>query len=69
MSCGLGTVVGPSDIRRGRRKVVEELARDLDPASRDAIMKLLDTWKGDESEEQLMKLLGKRLSKRGTVGK
>jgi hypothetical protein len=60
----LGTVVSPSDIRKGRRKVVEQLARDLDPASREAIMRILDTWKGGESEEQLRKLLGKRLSKR-----
>jgi len=62
--CDLGTVVGPSDIRKGRRKIVEELARDLDPASRESIIKILDTWKGDESEEQLRKLLGKKLSKR-----
>jgi hypothetical protein len=60
----LGTVIGPSDARKGRRKVVEELARDLDPASREAIIKILDKWKGSESEEQLKKLLGKRLTKR-----
>jgi hypothetical protein len=60
----LGTVVGPSDIRKGRRKVVEELTRDLDPATREAIMRILDTRKSGESEEQLRKLLGKRLSKR-----
>ncbi len=60
----MGTVATPSDIRKGRRKVLEELARDLDPASREAVIQILETWKEGESEEQLRRLLGKRLSKK-----
>jgi hypothetical protein len=60
----LGTVATPSDIRKGRRKVVEELARDLDPGSREAVIHIVETWKEGESEEELRRLLGKRLSKR-----
>ncbi len=60
----LGTVATPSDIRKGRKKVLEELARDLDPASREAVIRVLETWREGESEEELRRLLGKRLAKR-----
>jgi hypothetical protein len=60
----LGTVATPSDVRKGRRKVMEELARDLDPASREEVNRILETWREGRSEEELRRLLGKRLSKR-----
>lgn len=56
----MGTVASPSDIRKGRKKVLEELARDLDPAEREAVMKVADDWKEGESEEELRRLIGKR---------
>jgi hypothetical protein len=56
----MGTEVSPSDIRRGRRKVIDELARDLDPATREAIANLSEIRRGDESEEELKRILGKR---------
>ncbi len=56
----LGAEVNPSDVRRGRRKLLEELAKDLDPATREAVTKLYENWKGQESEEELKKLLQKR---------
>jgi len=60
----MGTEASPSDVRRGRRKLVDELARDLDPASREAVTRVLDNWKGEESEEELRRILGKRLGRK-----
>ncbi len=54
----------PSDIRKGRKKALEELARDLDPASREEVSRILENWRQGESEEELRRVLGKRLSKR-----
>lgn len=56
----MGAEINPSDFRKGRRKVIEELAKDLDPATREAVIKVYDNWKGEESEEELKKLLSKR---------
>ena len=60
----MGAEVGPSDIFKGKRKIVEELAQDLDPASREAVVKVYENWRGEESEEELRRILGSRLSKR-----
>jgi len=56
----LGTEVNPTDIRKGRRKVIEELAKDLDPATKEAVTKVYENWKGRESEEELKRILAKR---------
>ena len=56
----MGTEASPSDIRRGRKKVIEEVARDLDPASREAVTNLSENLRGDESEEELRRILGRR---------
>jgi hypothetical protein len=60
----LGAVTSPSDIRKGKKKMIGELAQDLDPASREAVMELYENWRGEESEEELNRILGKRLAKR-----
>jgi len=60
----MGTEASPSDIRRGRRKVIDELARDLDPASREASANVLEKGRGEESEEELRRILGKRLARK-----
>lgn len=60
----MGTEVSPSDIRKGKRKIIEELAKDLDPASKEAITKVYENWKGEESEEELRRILGKRLGRK-----
>jgi hypothetical protein len=60
----LGAEVNPSDVRKGKRKLVEELAKDLDPATREAVTRLYENWKGGESEEELKRILGKRLSRK-----
>jgi len=60
----LGAVVGPSDIGKKRKKMIEELTRDLDPASREAVTKVYENWKGEESEQELRRALGKRFTKK-----
>ena len=61
----MGAVVGPADVRkRRRRKLIEDLAQDLDPASREAVIEIYDNWRGEESELELNRLLGKRTAKR-----
>lgn len=60
----MGAVTSPSDIRKGKKKMIGELAQDLDPASRDAVMEVYENWRGAESEEELNRILGKRLAKR-----
>lgn len=60
----MGTVASPSDVRRGRKKVVEELARDLDPAQREDILTILENWHEGASEDELRRLLGERRSKK-----
>ncbi len=58
------SVARPSDILKGRSRLVEELARDLDPGSRESIVKILRSWKEGESGDELERLVGKRLSRR-----
>ncbi len=60
----MGSVIKPSDFFKGRKRLVEELTRDLDPASRETVRKVLESWKEGESEEELTKLVGKKLSKK-----
>jgi hypothetical protein len=60
----LGAEANPSDIRKGKRKLVEELAKDLDPATREAVTRVYENWKGEESEEELKRILGKRLGRK-----
>jgi hypothetical protein len=60
----MGTEANPSDIKRGRRRVIDELAKDLDPASREAVTRASEDLRGDESEEELRRILGKRPGRR-----
>jgi len=60
----LGTALNPSDARKGRRKIVEEFARDLDPAQRDALLTMLESWHGESSEAELRRLIGDQRSRK-----
>jgi len=60
----MGTEASPSGIRRGRKKIIDELARDLDPASREAITSLSEDLRGEESEEEVRRILGKRTGRK-----
>ena len=60
----MGAEVNPSDVRKGKRKLIEELSKDLDPGTREAVIRVYENWKGEESEEELKRILGKRLSRK-----
>ena len=60
----MGKVFRPEDMVKGRRRVVEEAVRDLSPGIREAIVRILESWVDNESEERLVKLLGEEEAKR-----
>ena len=60
----MGKVFRPEDMVKGRRRVVEEAVRDLSPEIREATVRILESWVGNESEEKLVKLLGEEEAKR-----
>ena len=53
----MGKVFKPEDIIK-RRKVIDEALQDLTPASREVTKRILESWKGEESEKSLSRLLG-----------
>ena len=60
----MGKVFRPEDITRGRKRIVEEAARDLSPGIKEATVRILESWVGKESEERLVRLLGEEEAKR-----
>lgn len=62
----MGSVATPSGLRKGRKKAVEELARDLDPAKRSELADFMASSKGEESEKDLRGPTVQRPSKRDT---
>jgi hypothetical protein len=53
----LGVVHRPDDILN-RRKRVDIATRDLNPGVRELVMKIVDSWRGRNSMEDLKKLVG-----------
>jgi len=45
----MGAVFRPKDLDRGNRKVIYNAIKDLTPDTKDNVVKLLDSWKGEES--------------------
>jgi|YelNatPaOPRAMG01_1025707.scaffolds.fasta_scaffold308736_1 RNase P/RNase MRP subunit POP5 len=58
----MGMVVSPEDALRRRR--MEVIAKDLNPALRDSVLKILGEWQGASSKEKLLELLGEEEGKR-----
>lgn len=56
----MGEVFRAKDIIKGRRKLIEQALYDLSPDIRDAVINILESWKGEESRDQLIKILGKK---------
>ena len=54
----MGKVFRPEDVAKGRKTIVEEATRDLSPGIREPVISILESWKGEKSKEQLIKLLG-----------
>jgi len=53
----LGVVHRPDDILNRRRRA-EIATRDLNPGVRELVMKIVDSWSGRKSIEDLKKLVG-----------
>ncbi|MCP8323942.1 MAG: hypothetical protein L6N96_07200 [Candidatus Methylarchaceae archaeon HK02M2] len=56
----MGEVFRPKDLLKGRRKLIEEALQDLSPGIRDSVINILDSWKGEESRNLLIEILGKK---------
>ena len=59
----MGVVFKPEDVLKGRKHMLKEVARDLDPGSREKAEEILRRW-DEASEQELVKLLGKERTKR-----
>jgi len=59
----MGEVFRPEDIAKGRKRLLREAVKDLNPGVRDAVVGILESWEGVASEKKLVSLLGKRGTK------
>ncbi len=59
----VGAVISPRELLRGRRRALEEAARDLGPEQFQRVEELLDRW-DEKAKEELFALLGKERAKR-----
>ena len=53
----MGKVFNPKDIVR-QKKIIDEAVRNLSPGIGDLMKEILESWKGEESEKRLVRLLG-----------
>jgi len=53
----MGKVFNPKDIVR-QKKIIDEAVRNLSPGIGDLMKETLESWKGEESEKRLVRLLG-----------
>jgi aryl-alcohol dehydrogenase-like predicted oxidoreductase len=51
-------VFRPKDIDKTYRKSLENAIKDLAPDTKDSVAKLLNSWQGSNSKEELSKILG-----------
>lgn len=56
----MGEVFRTKDILKGRRRLIEEALYDLSPSVKDSVISILESWKGEESRERLIKIIGKK---------
>ncbi len=59
----MGRVFKPEDIARGRKRVIEDAVRDLNPGIKEATVRILESGVDKESEERLVRLLGEEGAK------
>ena len=53
-----GAIFRLKDLPTGWRKLARESIKDFSPDTKDIILKIMDSWEGAKSEEELMELLG-----------
>ena len=59
----MGAVFRPKDFGgRDNRKVVENAVKDFSPDTKDSVIKLLNSWEGKKSANELRKILGQNKS-------
>lgn len=59
----MGAVFRPKDLGgRDNRKVVENAVKDFSPDTKDSVIKLLNSWEGKKSANELRKILGQNKS-------
>jgi len=51
-------VFRPKDIDKTYRKSLENAIKDLAPDTKDSVAKLLNSWQGSNSKEELSRILG-----------
>lgn len=51
-------VFRPKDTDKNYRKALENAIKDLAPDTKDSVAKLLNSWQGSNSKEELSKILG-----------
>jgi hypothetical protein len=59
----MGAVFRPKDLARSNRKVIDNAMKDFTPDTKDNATSILDSGKGEESEEKINKILGQYKSK------
>ncbi|HEX9319669.1 MAG TPA: hypothetical protein VF884_12110 [Nitrososphaeraceae archaeon] len=50
----------PEDLGRGYRKIIENAIRDLNPNTKDNVIKVFSSWDGTNSRKKLNEMLGFR---------
>lgn len=54
----VGAVFRPKDSDKTSRKALENAIKDLAPDTKDSVVKLLNSWQGSSSKEELSEILG-----------
>lgn len=54
----VGAAFRPKDIDKTYRKAIENAIKDLAPDTKDSVVKLLNSWQGPNSKEELSEILG-----------
>lgn len=59
----MGAVFRPRDLAKGRKRIIENMLKDIQPDTVDEVIALLSSWEGSTSEEKLKERLGQEKAK------
>jgi hypothetical protein len=54
----MGAVFRPRDLAKGRKRIIENMLKDIHPDAVEEVIGLLSSWEGSASEEKLKELIG-----------
>ena len=60
----MGAVFDSEDVAKNRRKIFQNALKDLNPETKERIVKIFETWKGRASEKELKEILGGKGAKK-----